>query len=213
MQAISSLFSNKERKLMLKYNIMSSSTVRKETTLMEIAPNGLPTALAHVPTDIVEKAKEIKLLAMDVDGVLTPSSIIWDAKGIEQKVFNDKDGWALRKMRALGFHTAIITGRKSAIVEKRGHELDFSVIFQAVPKKSSVLDELLDIYHVTEEEVAYMGDDIPDLEVLQRVGFAVCPKDASFEVLEACHYVTTRHGGDAAVREWLDIIRYAHAIV
>jgi 3-deoxy-D-manno-octulosonate 8-phosphate phosphatase (KDO 8-P phosphatase) len=173
------------------------------------APNGLPMALAHVPIQVVEKARNIKLLAMDVDGVLTPSSIIWDAQGIEQKVFNVKDGWALRKMKALGLHTAIITGRKSAIVEKRGHELDFSVIFQAVPKKSSVLDELLEIYNLCEEQVAYMGDDLPDLEVLERVGLAVCPKDASFEVLDVCDYVTSRNGGDAAVREWLDIIRYA----
>jgi 3-deoxy-D-manno-octulosonate 8-phosphate phosphatase (KDO 8-P phosphatase) len=112
-------------------------------------------------------------------------------------------------MKALGLHTAIITGRKSTIVEKRGHELDFSVIFQAVPKKSSVLDELLEIYHLREEQVAYMGDDLPDLEVLERVGLAVCPKDASFEVLDVCDYVTSRNGGDAAVREWLDIIRYA----
>jgi 3-deoxy-D-manno-octulosonate 8-phosphate phosphatase (KDO 8-P phosphatase) len=185
---------------------------KKETSMpdtLPTAPNGLPTALAHVPQEVIEKARKIKLLAMDVDGVLTPSSIIWDAKGIEQKVFNVKDGWALRKMKALGFHTAIITGRKSAIVEKRGHELDFSVIFQAVPKKSSVLDELLDIYSVREDEVAYMGDDIPDIEVLERVGLAVCPKDASLEVLDICDYVTSRNGGDAAVREWLDIIRYA----
>ena len=175
------------------------------------APNGLPMALAHVPIQVVKKARNIKLLAMDVDGVLTPSSIIWDAQGIEQKVFNVKDGWALRKMKALGLHTAIITGRKSAIVEKRGHELDFSVIFQAVPKKSSVLDELLEIYHLRQEQVAYMGDDLPDLEVLERVGLAVCPKDASFEVLDVCDYVTSRNGGDAAVREWLDIIRYAQA--
>ena len=179
---------------------------------LPLAPNGLPTALAHIPQHIVEKAKRIKLIAMDVDGVLTPSSIIWDAKGVEQKVFNVKDGWACRKMKALGFHTAIITGRRSQIVEKRGHELDFSVIFQAVPNKSTVLDELLEIYNVNEEEVAYMGDDIPDIGVLERVGFSACPADAVFEVQAVCDWVSRRNGADAAVREWLDIIRYSHKL-
>ena len=178
-------------------------------SLPSLASNGLPLALAHVDPEMVQRAQKIKLVAMDVDGVLTPSTIIWNDQGIEEKVFNVKDGWALRKMKQLGFHTAIITGRKSHIVEKRGQELDFSHIFQAVPNKSVVLDELLALYDLTLDEVAYMGDDIPDLSVLQRVGFAACPADASFEVQEICHYITTRAGGDAAVREWLDIIRYA----
>jgi 3-deoxy-D-manno-octulosonate 8-phosphate phosphatase (KDO 8-P phosphatase) len=179
--------------------------------VMMVAENGLPQALAYIPMDIVERARQIKLIATDVDGVLTPSTIIWDANGVEQKVFNVKDGWALQKVKKMGLHTAIITGRKSSIVELRGKELKFDYVYQAVPDKRIVLQEIIDALKITLDQVAYMGDDVPDVCVMEQVGLSTCPSDASFEAREASHMVMSYKGGEGAMRELLDIIRYAQA--
>jgi 3-deoxy-D-manno-octulosonate 8-phosphate phosphatase (KDO 8-P phosphatase) len=161
------------------------------------------------PLAIWLAAKKIRLLATDVDGVLTPSTIIWDANRVEQKVFNVKDGLGLRRIRKLGVQTAIITGRQSDIVELRGAELDFDFIYQAVPDKSVVLDELLAKTGLTLEQVAYMGDDLPDLPVLKRVGLAICPADAPIEVQRHCHWVSPFVGGDGCMRAVIDMISLA----
>jgi 3-deoxy-D-manno-octulosonate 8-phosphate phosphatase (KDO 8-P phosphatase) len=173
------------------------------------AANGLPQALSHISADVVNRAKHIKLLATDVDGVLTDGGIIWDAATTETKAFNVKDGWAIKAVQALGLKTAIITGRGSHIVEHRGTELGFDYIYQSVKDKETVLEEIMQALGITEAEVAYMGDDIPDIGVLGRVGLSGCPADAVFEVKPVCHYVTQAPGGKGAMREFLDIIRYA----
>ncbi len=169
----------------------------------------LETPHYQYPLAVFLAAKGISLLATDVDGVLTPSTIIWDANRIEQKVFNVKDGLGLRRIRKVGVQTAIITGRQSDIVDLRGAELDFDFIYQAVPDKSIVLDELLAKTGLTLAQVAYMGDDLPDLPVLKRVGLAVCPADAPAEVQRHCHWVSPFSGGDAAMRALIDLLQLA----
>ena len=163
------------------------------------------------PLPIWLAAKNIQLLATDVDGVLTPSTIIWDANRTEQKVFNVKDGLGLRRIRKIGVKTAIITGRQSDIVDLRGAELDFDFIYQAVPDKSVVLDELLAKTGLTIAKVAYMGDDLPDLPVLKRVGLAVCPADAPLKVQRHCHWVAPLAGGEGCMRALVDLIQTAKA--
>jgi 3-deoxy-D-manno-octulosonate 8-phosphate phosphatase (KDO 8-P phosphatase) len=174
-----------------------------------MAANGLPEALAHIPVDLVEKAKRIKLLATDVDGVLTDSGIIWDGATTETKVFNVKDGWAIKAIQKMGLKTAIITGRGGPVVDHRGQELGFDFVYQSVKDKEVVLQDIIQTLGITMDEVAYMGDDIPDAGVLKHAGFSACPADAVFEVRPLCHYITQAKGGQGAMREFLDIIRYA----
>lgn len=196
---------------------MNTTLAPKETSfhpekLLPVSDaNGLPHFLSHISPELVKRAQQVKLVVTDVDGVLTPSSIIWDAHGTEQKEFHVKDGWALKRIKQLGLHTAIITGRASTIVALRGKELDFDFVYQAVRDKSAVLDKLLEKLELTDEQVAYVGDDIPDYPVIKRVGLSACPADASPEIQAVAHIILNKKGGAAALREFLDIIRYALA--
>lgn len=160
--------------------------------------------LLDTPT-LRQRLADIRLIATDVDGVLTPSTIIWDTNGVELKVFNVKDGYGLRKIRTRGIQTAIITGRRSSIVELRAKELDFDFCYQAVPNKVDVLNELCTKLGITPANVAYMGDDIPDVGVLERVGLAVAPADAHRRVLANVHWVSQYAGGQGAMRDFLDL--------
>lgn len=168
-------------------------------------------ALTSLPSALLTRAKGIKLLAMDVDGVLTDGRIIYDANGVEQKCFNVKDGWALKHIKTLGIKTAIITGRSSKIVARRGQELDVDFVYQGVRDKGHVLEELLATLSLPEEAVAYIGDDIPDLPLIQRVGLSACPADAVYTVKQSVHHVLTAQGGQGALRELADVILYANA--
>jgi 3-deoxy-D-manno-octulosonate 8-phosphate phosphatase (KDO 8-P phosphatase) len=160
----------------------------------------------HYPDALLQQAKAVKLLATDVDGVMTAGHITWDAQGVETKAFNVKDGWGLRHIRKLGVKTAIITARQSAIVAKRGAELDFDAVHQAVSNKWTCLETLLTQYGVQAHEVAYMGDDWPDMPILEKVGMATCPADAVFAVRKQCHWVSRYPGGGGALRELIDLI-------
>lgn len=148
----------------------------------------------------------IKLAAFDVDGVMTDGSITYDDNGIEYKTFNSKDGHGLAELSREGVITAIITGRKSAAVERRAKDVNITEIYQGVQDKSAVLDELLQKYNLTLGEVAYMGDDIPDICILEKVELAGCPKDAVQEVKDVVNFEADKNGGCGAVREFCDCI-------
>jgi 3-deoxy-D-manno-octulosonate 8-phosphate phosphatase (KDO 8-P phosphatase) len=143
----------------------------------------------------------IVLLALDVDGVLTDGSILLDDDGRETKRFNVRDGFGLRLWARLGFRTAVITGRTGAALQHRAIELGLSDIVQGSKDKGAALDSLVGRTGVPPEQIAFLGDDWPDLPILRRVGYPMAVADADDEVKKLASFVTTRAGGRGAVRE------------
>ena len=152
------------------------------------------------------KVRLIRLLAMDVDGVLTDAGMYYSETGDELKKFNTRDGMGIKMLQAAGVVAAFITKEKTAIVERRGRKLAVNEIHQGVEDKLAVVMRLAKKYHLTLEEIAYMGDDVNDLEALRAVGFSAAPTDAMPAVLGAVHYVCVKRGGEGAVREVADLI-------
>jgi len=153
-----------------------------------------------------EKLKNIRLLLLDVDGVMTDGGIIYDATGLETKRFNVKDGHGIKMLQRHGVEVGIITGRTSVVVDNRAKELGISLVYQGALKK---LDSYLDIKLRTgleDQQIAYMGDDVIDVPVLRRVGFSAAPLDGLVEVRSIVDYVATCAGGCGAVRELCDHI-------
>ena len=150
--------------------------------------------------------KDIKFLVLDVDGTLTDGKIYVDDKDNSFKAFNVKDGFALVNWLKLGGEVAILTGKKSNIVERRAKELGIKYIIQGSKNKKQDLKNLLKELNITFENVAYMGDDLNDLGVMKSVGFSACPKDFVQEVLEIANFISSKNGGDGAVREFLEHI-------
>ncbi len=150
--------------------------------------------------------KDIKFLVLDVDGTLTDGKIYVDDKDNSFKAFNVKDGFALVNWLKLGEEVAILTGKKSNIVERRAKELGIKYIIQGSKNKKQDLKNLLKELNITFENVAYMGDDLNDLGVMKSVGFSACPKDSVQEVLEITNFISSKNGGDGAVREFLEHI-------
>ena len=150
--------------------------------------------------------KNIKMLVLDVDGTLTDGKIYVDDKNNSFKAFNVKDGFALVNWLKLGGEVAILTGKKSNIVERRAKELGIKYVIQGSKNKTQDLKILLDRLNITFENTAYMGDDLNDLRVMNNVGLAACPKDSIQEVLEISNFVSSKNGGDGAVREFLEYI-------
>lgn len=155
---------------------------------------------------LTEKAKLIKLVAFDVDGVLTNGDITYTASGEEIKSFNAKDGQGMNMLRSANLITAIITARKSPIVERRAKDLDITYVYQGVKHKIIALQEIMIKHSLSFEQIAYVGDDLPDLCILEKVGLAFCPLDAVAQVKKVCHYVASKQGGKGAVREITDFI-------
>jgi 3-deoxy-D-manno-octulosonate 8-phosphate phosphatase (KDO 8-P phosphatase) len=153
-----------------------------------------------------EKAKKIKLLILDVDGVMTDGSILLDNKGNEYKRFHVRDGHGLKMIGRAGITIAIITGRKSKVVELRAKELGITEVYQKIFKKSLVYEKLLKKYKCKDENVAFMGDDVVDQELLKRAGLSAAPADAEEEAKKLADLVTKRNGGRGAVREFTDLI-------
>lgn len=162
--------------------------------------------------ELIEKAKKIKIMAFDVDGVMTDGSVTYDENGVEYKTFNVKDGHGLVRMAQSGFVTAIITARNNGTVKHRAENLNITEIYQGQKYKLPALEEIMAKYNLTFENVSYMGDDLPDLCILEKVGLACCPADAVEEVLECAHFVSSKNGGRGAVRELCDFILDAQGI-
>ncbi len=156
--------------------------------------------------DLKETASNIKLLVFDVDGVMTDGSITYDENGVEYKTFNAKDGHGLAKMLKYGFLTAVITGRKNGTVERRAQDLRFSEVYQGVKNKLPILEAIMQKYELDFSQVSYMGDDEPDIPVLEKVAIAACPSDAVDRVKNICNFVSSKEGGKGAVRELCDFI-------
>ena len=148
----------------------------------------------------------IKLAAFDVDGVLTDGSITYDENGVEYKTFNAKDGQGIVNLNNAGIITAIITARKNGTVAHRAANLKIKELHQGQKNKIAKLEDILAKYNLTFEETAYMGDDLPDICILEKVKLAGCPKDAVDEVLKTANWISSKNGGRGAVREFCDYI-------
>ena len=148
----------------------------------------------------------IRLLVMDVDGVMTDGKIIYTSDGQEIKSFNIKDGLGIKRAQASGIETAIITGRTSPMVERRALELGIAHLVQGREDKLAALSDLLDQTNLLLDQVAYIGDDLPDLTAIESVKLGACPADAADEVKSRANWVSTRAGGDGCVRELCDLL-------
>ena len=161
-------------------------------------------------SEINKIASKIEIAMFDVDGVMTDGGMIFDEDGKEYKVFNAKDGQGLVMLNKAGIKTIIITAKESYMVQKRFESLGFTRIYQGQRNKERALEEVVDEFDVRFEQIAYMGDDLPDLGVLKRVGLSSCPKDAVEEVVKVCRFVSKKDGGRGAVRELCDLILKNH---
>ncbi len=158
----------------------------------------------------LERAANIKLLLLDVDGVLTDSSIIYLPDGVETKAFSTKDGLGIRLLQKAGVEVGIITARSSEVVQRRAENLGITLLYQGAGAKREVYERIIADLGLTPAQVAYMGDDWLDLPVMTRVGLAAAVADAVVEVRQIAHYVTSSAGGRGAVREVCDLIIEAH---
>ncbi|MFB3145382.1 MAG: KdsC family phosphatase [Candidatus Methylomirabilales bacterium] len=156
--------------------------------------------------EVRERAKGIRLLLLDVDGVLTDGRIVYGNAGLEVLAFHVRDGLAIKAAQGAGITVGLVSGRKSEALLRRAEELGLVEVHTGVEDKVGVYRELLMRYHLDDAGVAYMGDDLPDLPLLQRAGLAISVADAPVEVRSAAHLVTSLPGGKGAVREaveWL----------
>lgn len=153
-----------------------------------------------------ERILPVKLLLLDVDGVLTDGRIVYDANGVESKFFNVKDGHGIKMLQRSGIIVGIISGRSSRVVVNRAAELGIEHVYQGALNKTGPYEDILAKTGLADHQVAYMGDDVIDLPILRRVGFAVAPADAVPDVLPLVHYVARSGGGWGAVREVCDLI-------
>lgn len=181
-----------------------------------------PTQISDKELLLKEKASKIKIMAFDVDGVFTDGSLVFDENGKEYKTFNAKDGQGIVCVEKAGIITVIITARNNGTVEYRAKNLGITELHQGVKYKLPVLEDIVKKQGLKMENVSYMGDDLPDICILEKVGLACCPADAVDEVQNICNFVSSKNGGRGAIRELcdfvlrsqniepLDIVRSAH---
>lgn len=148
----------------------------------------------------------IKLIVLDVDGTLTDGKLYISNAGDDMKAFNVKDGLAISQAIIVGKQFAVITGKLSKIVGKRCKELGIKEIYQGVKNKVNVLNTIIEKNGLSYDEVAYMGDDLIDLAVMKKCGLRGAPKDAVNEILDISNFISTKNGGDGAVREFIEYI-------
>jgi len=153
-----------------------------------------------------ERARQVRLVIFDVDGVLTDGRIFLNDAGEETKGFHSRDGHGMKLLKQAGLETAIISGRTARCVEVRASGLDVGVLYQGVEDKLAVYEELLRRTGLTPEQTAYIGDDVVDLPVMRRCGFAACVPEAPEVVRAHAHYICRLPGGLGAVREWCEMI-------
>jgi len=153
------------------------------------------------PTALALRAKKIKLVLSDVDGVLTDSGMYYSETGDESKRFNTRDGKGFELLRNAGLRVGIVTSEDTALVARRAKKLQMHFLVQGARDKLPALEQILAETGLTLEEVAFIGDDLADVPVLSRVGFSACPQDATSEARAVAHYVSSKRGGEGCVRE------------
>jgi len=153
-----------------------------------------------------EKIKKIKLLILDVDGVMTNGEIILDDQGRELKIFNVQDGFGIVLFQRAGYKTAILSARSTGSVTARAKDLKMNRICQNARPKIKVYKKLIRDLKIKDDQICFIGDDLPDIEVLKKVGFSVTVSNAVSEVKKIVDYVTKNEGGQGAVREVIELI-------
>jgi 3-deoxy-D-manno-octulosonate 8-phosphate phosphatase (KDO 8-P phosphatase) len=163
-----------------------------------------------IPAALKKRAAKIKVVLMDVDGTITDGSVTLlsqpDGSALEIKTFDAHDGQGMTLARTAGLRLGVITGRESPALRRRMKEMTVEFVYEKQPNKIPAYEEILKRAGANEDEVAYLGDDLPDLKVMKRVGLAVAVGDAVQEVKHAAHYTTVRHGGKGAARELIELI-------
>jgi 3-deoxy-D-manno-octulosonate 8-phosphate phosphatase (KDO 8-P phosphatase) len=163
--------------------------------------------------NLIERAAAIRLVVLDVDGVLTDSKIVYGSDGWESKAFNIKDGLGISLGVRAGLKFGIITARESAMVSRRAKELGIEFVIQNTRTKLPALEKLMFELELDSTQVAYIGDDLPDMPCLERVGLPTCPGNAAVEVREFAHLVSNHPAGQGAVREIVEFILESQTLV
>lgn len=161
----------------------------------------------------IKKAAQIKAIFFDVDGVLTDGKIIYDDTGRESKEFNVKDGYIISHLKKAGILVGIITGRESKIVSNRAAELKLDFCHQGIMDKFAVFEKLIQFHKLKKKEVAYIGDDINDLKILDACGLAACPADAREYIKSRVDIVTESKGGQGVARDISDLVLAAKGML
>ncbi len=164
-------------------------------------------------SEILSKAEKIRLLIFDIDGVLTNGGLQFDAEGREYKTFNSLDGHGIRMLLECGIQAAVITGRQSPLVDRRMKELGVELVFQGYRDKRPAFAKLIDQTGLETSQIAYLGDDLPDLPVMTQVGLAIAVQNASSFVKHQADWVTEASGGAGAAREAIEFILSAQNLL
>lgn len=159
-----------------------------------------------MPGVAVDRLARIRLIGFDVDGVFTDGRFYLSDDGVETKAFHTQDGYGIRALAAAGVHIAVISGRRSGAVERRMQELGVEHVFLGSKDKVRDFSELASSLGVDMKDTAFVGDDMPDLPLLETVGVAFAVANAVAEVRNRCDYITTRPGGSGAIREIADLL-------
>lgn len=162
--------------------------------------------MIKIKKSIINKAKKVKLLLLDVDGVLTDGRIIYDSKGGDIKFFDVHDGMGVHLLKKAGIPTILVTAKGSAVIKPRARDMQIDAVFADVSRKSAVLPGILKRYNINAGEVCFVGDDLVDLGLLKRVGFPIAVRNAAFEIKNTASYITDKPGGRGAVREIVELI-------
>ncbi|NLM96365.1 MAG: HAD hydrolase family protein [Halanaerobiaceae bacterium] len=165
--------------------------------------------MSGISKGLLEKARKIKMLIMDVDGTLTDGKIFLGNNGEEMKAFSVKDGLGIQLLHQSGVIPVIITGRESNIVRIRARELNIKELYQGIKDKLGVYEGLKEKYGFLDEEIGFVGDDLNDLPILEKAGVSFTVNDGVEVIKGICDYCSNKNGGDGAVREIIDLILYA----
>jgi 3-deoxy-D-manno-octulosonate 8-phosphate phosphatase (KDO 8-P phosphatase) len=158
---------------------------------------------------VLEKARKLKLLILDVDGVLTDGRLFFDNEGNEYKAFHARDGHGIKLLRQTGVEVAVISGRKSSSVALRMKSLGIEHVYQGHENKVAAFNDVIGLMGIKPEQAAHVGDDLLDLPIMIRVGLAIAVSDANFAVKQRADWCTALPGGQGAVREVCDFIMQA----
>ncbi len=155
---------------------------------------------------LIDKIKKIKVLLLDVDGVLTDGRIIYDSRGRDSKFFDVHDGMGVYLLKKSGIFSVLITAKGSRAIKPRAKDMGVDIVFEDVSPKTSVLGKIIKIYKVTPDELCFVADDLVDLCLMKKVGFPVAVANAAPEIKKAALFVTAKSGGRGAVRELAELI-------
>ena len=156
--------------------------------------------------ELKERARQVKLLLLDVDGVLTDGRIIYDSHGRDMKFFDVHDGLGVYALKKAGIPTILITAKGSRAIKPRAKDMQVAEVFANISPKSKVLDKILKKYKIEKSEICFVGDDLVDLCLMKKVGFSVAVFNACPEIKQSASYITLREGGRGAVREVAELI-------